>query len=637
MREEIFEGHNIEECINKATKVFQVNKNEIEYEILEKSGFLKKNVKIKVIVKDSSSKGQIVNGTGIIKDGKLFIKNPINNGAPCRLICRDKVTLIVNGEEVKQAKVLEEDNVEFKFEEIESKRIMNIRTSEDKMEAFVDINYIPNIKYGLKDSEESNELFIEIKEINKEYPPLFTRDEILKNLSDNKIVYGILEENMQEIIKKESVQDFLIAKGKHPIPTVQDEIEIKFKSIIEKHFNEDENHINFREICDIATVNPGDVLLVKQEGKEGEAGKDVFGKEIACEKLKIIKLKAGGGCSIKGNAIVADISGNPSYIGDIISVNSIHTVEGDVDLSTGNINFSGQVKINGNVMPGMTVIAGTGALIGGQVDKAVIKSNGETVILGNIITSTVEVGAIDVLKQEYKKNLEVLYKNIKDLVETVEEVKKYNLLGYDKLDGEIIKVLIENKYKEIPKVSMGVIKYNALNSGSEFEIVDKIKNKLIGLAPINIKYFTELNDILYIVNKKIQELANEISIPVPLTLNYVQESKLYSSGDIIINEKGSYISEIVSKDKVIFKGLGAVVRGGYIKATNEIKAKIVGSTGEVKTTLEVSRRGHIWCEIAYSNTKFIVGEREMLLEEQARDVHVYINEAGDMIIDKLKL
>ena len=40
---------------------------------------------------------------------------------------------------------------------------------------------------------------------------------------------------------------------------------------------------------------------------------------------------------------------------------------------------------------------------------------------------------------------------------------------------------------------------------------------------------------------------------------------------------------------------------------------------------------------AYYNTKFIVGEKEYLLEEPSRNIHAYLDSDRELVVDKFKL
>ena len=98
-----------------------------------------------------------INGTIEIQNGKIIIKNPKEGGKPAVISTMNNITVIVNGEKVNiRTPVYEESNIEIVFKEEEAKRHMNLRTSSDKMEAYISIIYKPNTIYKLKDAEPTN-------------------------------------------------------------------------------------------------------------------------------------------------------------------------------------------------------------------------------------------------------------------------------------------------------------------------------------------------------------------------------------------------------------------------------------------------------------------------------------------------
>jgi len=59
-----------------------------------------------------------------------------------------------------------------------------------------------------------------------------------------------------------------------------------------------------------------------------------------------------------GQSLIAGIDGQVNYIDGKVSVFANYEVPADVDNSTGNISFVGNVIIRGNVLSGFTVEAG---------------------------------------------------------------------------------------------------------------------------------------------------------------------------------------------------------------------------------------------------------------------------------------
>jgi len=285
----------------------------------------------------------------------------------------------------------------------------------------------------------------------------------------------------------------------------------------------------------------------------------------------------------------------------------------------------------------MKVEAGNSILVKNNVAEAEITSNGDVVVKGNVIHSSVAAGKEDVLTLEHLSDLKSMKDDLIKLIASIRQLKEMHLLEKNTSDGELIKILMETKFKRIPKTSIKVVKRILQQQGSEDELIFIIKHRILDLGPLNIKSYEELNDAVTIIDDKISVLEMNLTLPVDVVLDYCQDSIIKSSGNIIISGKGQYVSQITASDSVIFQMDKSVARGGVIKASKEIKCKIVGGLGGVSTKLIVDNHGHIWAEVAYPNTRFVIGTREYVLDVPSKNVHAFIDESRELIVDKLLL
>lgn len=649
--EKIFKGKSVEECINEACEVLNIPKDQLDYSLIEeKKGFLFKSASIKVNINENDKskeeqkpdKSDENNGKVKITDGRIIVKNPKEQGHAAAIFSGRNVKVIVDEEEIKTRKeVFEESKIQVIMPEDEAQRIMDINVSKDAMEAYASIKYKPQNIYKLVDTDESNTIEIKCESAQSVFPKKFTIDEVKKELAKQKITYGILDENIKDLVNGEENKSLLVAKGEKPQDEQDDILDIKFKQDDENMVPDEDKFgkVDFKSIGSIDSVVKGDILAVKTPGKEGKNGKDIRSKIIKCRAGKKINIRNGTGCSLKdSNTIIADENGKPCIKNNTFYVYPVHEVKSDVDLKSGNIKFLGDIMIYGNVMDGMTVDAGNAITINGNVERAKITSKGESLIKGSIISSQVLAGGENIIIQNLINNLEALKQELSSLSKVAEEIKKLNLLGADRKDGEIVKVLIETKFKDIPRLCMKIAAGITMEKKDQKdELLEVMKGKLIGLAPINMEHYWEVDDIVKIIKDKINQFKSFLSIPVNLRIAYCQDSTLESSGDIYIFGKGEYVSNIKGNGKIIFEGERSIARGGVLQSNDEIRCKIVGSLGGVTTKLCTSGKGHIWADIAYQNTIFVVGSREYMLDTPSKEIHAYLGKDEDIIVDKFKL
>jgi len=129
------------------------------------------------------------------------------------------------------------------------------------------------------------------------------------------------------------------------------------------------------------------VAVLSEAVPSGRLGYDVTGKEIPIDKAaagsiehdKSIREVPFG----KGKRLLAVRSGELSFDGKTLKVLYTKTIQGDVNQETGKINFSGEVKISGNVLSGGVVVGGSHVTVEGYAEDALISSGGKaTVTMG---------------------------------------------------------------------------------------------------------------------------------------------------------------------------------------------------------------------------------------------------------------
>ncbi|QAA31627.1 flagellar assembly protein A [Clostridium manihotivorum] len=634
MKEYLYEAFTIEECIRLAEDDLDISSDEFDYEVVEKKGMLKRKYKIKVFPHEKDGEND---GVVSIKNGVFKVVDPKNQGALAKIYVSDNINLYIDDKKVEDFCNISENNV-IRYDIInqEAKREVNIVTSNDDMTAVASIKYIPKRIYMISDSDNTNVLELKLELEYEEYPPKYTEIEMKKILAERGIVSGLILDNLKQLCSGNTENEVLVAEGKKAKETIQDEISLLFKGKGIKTVDDNEK-VDFRNMNYTPNVAENEIIAVIKKGEEGKPGIDIYGKIIKVEPYKELKLTIGDGCKLDGSNVVACIDGRPEFKNNIITVNRIYEATSDVNMASGNLTFTGDIHIGASVSQGMTIKAGKSISIDGAVDGSHIISNDSTVINGNIIGSTIEAGGKDFLVQQQIEALNELKISIVNLSSTVLEIKEHNLLGAGRTDGEIIKVLIENKFKNIITNSLNIIRLFSKGDEASKTLSRLVRQMLIGLGPTTIKHYSELDKLVVLSDNLIKGLEGSVNVPADIIINYCQDSTLSSSGSIYINGKGQYISHLTCSGSIIFTQNGSVSRGGYLKAESEIRCKTIGSTGGVKTKASVAKGGHIYADIAYHNTIFVIGEREIILDEPSRNLHVYMDDLGDIIIDKLRL
>lgn len=502
----------------------------------------------------------------------------------------------------------------------EVKKNINIKFNSDKTEAYITITY----------QDEGEDLS------NKNLPELISEDEIIQYLNSYGIKYGILQSSIEYIKSNKEVKELLIAKGEKARPPIEDKLNILFGTNKKIEIDENIYKIDYKNINNIISVKENEVLAEIIIGEDGVNGVNVFSEVIPSRPKKIVEYKAGQGCKLVDNKFISTMAGKPNYNKSSVWVEPMYVLNNDVNLKSGNINFPANVKINGKITDGMKVNCGNSLFVSNGAFNAVIKANNSSKIEGNIIGSTIEIGGIDLIRQERIDLLNELKDKIESILANFEYLKNNNLIKADVSEKMMIRLLIETKYKDISKLSVKIIS-NFSRDYNKSDIVKIVRNKLLGTSIANINSIKELEELLEKVNDELNELNEEAKISIDLIMDYGQESEIKAAGDIVITGKGLFTSRLYAKDNIKFTSKNAVCRGGHLKAGKGIYATIVGNESGVVTQLEVEKKGEIKVDIAYQNTIFIVANRKHILDKASKNIHVYLDKDGSIVINKLLL
>jgi uncharacterized protein (DUF342 family) len=215
-----------------------------------------------------------------------------------------------------------------------------------------------------------------------------SKEDALRVIGAENIVYGIDSEAINEAVNKQQLKPTLIAKGRAPVNGTDAEINYFFETgVFRKAFTEDEfGRIDYRQVQNLQNVTVGQKIAEKIPATPGEPGCNVKGEEVKAlpGKDKQVKLGKNVAWTEDNLAIVSAINGEPTLVNNKISVHEVHEIKGDVNFQSGNVNFLGSVIIRGNVESGFKIEAEGDVTIFGNVDSADIKAGGNLFIKGGI-------------------------------------------------------------------------------------------------------------------------------------------------------------------------------------------------------------------------------------------------------------
>ncbi|MBO6215687.1 MAG: DUF342 domain-containing protein, partial [Lachnospiraceae bacterium] len=229
---------------------------------------------------------------------------------------------------------------------------------------------------------------------------------------------------------------------------------------------------------------------------KGAPGKNVLGQEIPTRTVKSKRLEFGRNIRLSEDRteIYSEVTGHVSLFNDKVFVSDVYEVPADVDNSTGNINYNGNVHVAGSVRGGFTVIAKGDIVIDGAVEDALIRAEGQIIVKqgihgmkrgilaakGNVIIKFIENAKV--FSGGYIETSSIIYSE----VNAVEDVLVMDRKGF--IAGGIVR-------------AGG--KVESMTIGSEMGAMTRIE---VGMAPEKKERYSQLHRSIETLTKKINQL-----------------------------------------------------------------------------------------------------------------------------------
>jgi hypothetical protein len=145
--------------------------------------------------------------------------------------------------------------------------------------------------------------------------------------------------------------------------------------------------VDYWSIHAIEVVEEGQVIATYVEPIDGHNGMTVTGKLIMAKRGRPQPPLTGKGFERSADNLTytATVTGKIEMKNGRIMVSPVYEVSGDVDLTTGNIDFRGDVVIHGNVTPGAKIHATGSVTIDGTAESCTIEAGKEVILRGGFL------------------------------------------------------------------------------------------------------------------------------------------------------------------------------------------------------------------------------------------------------------
>lgn len=247
----------------------------------------------------------------------------------------------------------------------------------------------------------------------KFYPPssegkYMDKRDIIDELRSRGIVHGILAANIDSYLKNRQFgMNILLARATLPVEGQNAEIEYFFRvGNTSKPKLKEDGSVDFHDLDNMTRVQKGEVLAKLKPAVLGTPGMDIMGNRIMPKKVKqkVLKKTNQTDLSEDGLTLYSRVSGHVNLVEGKVFVSDTYEVPADVDASTGDIHYDGNVTVRGNVRTGYCIRAKGTIVVDGVVEGASLYADGDIILKrgiqgmnrgcleakGNVVTKFIE-------------------------------------------------------------------------------------------------------------------------------------------------------------------------------------------------------------------------------------------------------
>jgi uncharacterized protein len=215
-------------------------------------------------------------------------------------------------------------------------------------------------------------------------------DEVRGLIESHGITMGLQWEAIKGCIltcneERTRVSDAVIARGKKPVDEVPPFLVITEKLLAQEKREDSASRVDFREVSPFILVKKGDKLAELMPMQEGVMGTTVRGAAVANRKGPVSYPKPGKNTLWEEGSVIAQCDGKFQFTIESFWVDEVLAVTGDIDYHVGNIDFPGDVVIQGEIKDGFRVKVGKSLLCYGSIDGAHVQTGGDLVTRQGIL------------------------------------------------------------------------------------------------------------------------------------------------------------------------------------------------------------------------------------------------------------
>lgn len=216
-----------------------------------------------------------------------------------------------------------------------------------------------------------------------------TREALNRALQEKHIVFGLDEAALDSIVSQHPYyRQITVARGKPFVNGEDGSLKFHFNNVHTgtPQIDPETGMADFHKLDWFTWVNQGDLLATRTPATPGEPGTSVCGRTLTPKHGRESQMPRGVKVTYNEDKteMYAALSGRVEYKNELVQVSDVYEVPGNVDMTVGNIEFSGSVIVRGSVGSRMRIHAAGEVTVCGGVQDAKIIAGGDVTIMNGL-------------------------------------------------------------------------------------------------------------------------------------------------------------------------------------------------------------------------------------------------------------
>lgn len=434
------------------------------------------------------------------------------------------------------------------------------------------------------------------------YPPseggkLLDKEDIVSEMIRAGIKYGVAEASITGFLENRQYSEYyVLAEATKQVEGSDAAITYFFNTdLTQKPRVNEDGSVDFHHLDMISTVSAGDLLAELKPAVQGKPGIDVCGGLLRPVKVKQKILRVGKNIKLSEDGLKAysEVNGHATLEGEQVFVSNMYEVPANVDTSTGDIEYEGNVLVHGNVLAGFSITAKGDIVVEGVVEGANLRAGGHIILKrgiqgmdrgvlwanGNVISRFIESATVEA--GGYVSADAIMHSNVSAKGDITVDGKKGFITGGIIRSGSMVSAkTIGSSMGTSTSIEVGIepaiiTEYHELGKEQENIKDEQEKNLQILLALAKrIKLGEKLPPDKLLQFKKANEAKDRME---------KYEAEIVARMKVLKESIDNYEGGVVKVSSVAHPGVKLTISNAVYYVKNEVSyARFVKSEGDVK-------------------------------------------------------